>query len=173
MTEATMARLSYLPAAAVILSLLAGLASARIEEPRYALTGLRLDGPATIPNGATRTYRLVLSTQPITRETQGALREAALTATDRVRPELLAGGVRLAAGEIEVEQLRRTGAVELTLGCHEHQVRGALTVGSPGSGAGARARSGRMGLPWFDQPATVRARVNGLESNALTVLCDG
>jgi hypothetical protein len=30
-----------------------------------------------------------------------------------------------------------------------------------------------MGLPWFDQPATVRARVNGLESNALTVLCDG
>lgn len=168
-----MARLTYLPAAAVILSLLAGLASARIEEPRYALTGLRLDGPATIPNGATRTYRLVLSTQPIERDAPAALREAALIATDRLRPELLAGSVTLAAGEIEFERLRRTGAVELELGCREHQVRGALADQSPGSGAGARARSGKMGLPWFDQPATVRARVNGLESNALTVLCDG
>ncbi len=168
-----MARLSYLPAAAVILSLLAGLASARIEEPRYALTGLRLDGPATIPNGETRTYLLVMSTQSIGREAPGALREAALTAADRVRPELMAGGVRLAAGEIDVERLRRTGVVELELSCRAHQVRGALADRSPGSGAGARARSGKMGLPWWDQPATVRARVNGLESNALTVLCDG
>lgn len=166
-----MARLSYLPAAAVILSLLAGFASARIDEPRYALTGLRLDGPATIPNGATRTFRLVMSTQPIERDAPGVLREAALTATDRLRPELLAGSVTLAAGEIDVERLRRTGAIELELSCREHQVRGAGE--SPGSGAGARARSGKMGLPWFDQPATLRARVNGLESNALTVLCDG
>jgi hypothetical protein len=167
-----MVRLSYLPAAAVILSLLAGLASARIEEPRYALTGLRLDGPATIPNGATRTYRLVLGTQPIERTAPAALREAALTATDRLRPELLAGGVRLAAGEIDVERLLRAGVIELALSCREHQVRGALVDEAPGSGAGARARSGKMGLPWFDQPATVRARVNGLESNPLTVLCD-
>ena len=66
-------------------------------------------------------------------------------------------------------RLRRDGALSLTLRCVDHEVRGEVA----GSGVGARAGSSRrMGLPWWDKPATVRARLGDRESSALTVLCD-
>jgi hypothetical protein len=163
-----MSRPSCLPAAAVALSLLAGLASARIEEPRYAVTSLRLVGPASIPNGQTRPYQLLLTTERVAGDSSAPAGQM-LALNDRLEAGLHAGGARLAAGELDLERLRKTGSLELALSCSDREVRGSQA----GSGAGARARSGRMGLPWWDQPATVRARLGDLESNALTVLCDG
>jgi hypothetical protein len=164
-----MSRSSILPSVAVVLSLLAGLASARIDEPRYAVTSLRLSGPASIPRGETRPYVLQLASERVEATTPAVSADVVLTLNGRLQPGLYAGGLRLAAGELDLERLRRVGSLTLELACSEREVRGS----AGGSGAGARARSGPMGLPWWDQPATVRARLGGLESNPIAILCDG
>lgn len=163
-----MARPSCLPAFAVLLSLLAGFASARIEEPRYAITGLTLVGPTSIPNGEARKYTLNVSTERVAADGEPGP-AGALTLDARLPAALVTGAVALSASEIDLARLRRDGALSLTLRCLDHEVRGDRA----GSGVGARAgSSGRMGLPWWDKPATVRAQLGGRESNALTVLCD-
>jgi hypothetical protein len=164
-----MARPSCLPAIAVLLSLLAGFASARIEEPRFAITALTLVGPASIPNGEARTYALKVNTERVAAGAGAAEAPEALTLDARLPAALVAGAAALTASEVDVARLRRDGALSLTLRCVDHEVRGEAA----GSGVGARAGSSRrMGLPWWDKPATVRARLGGHESNALTVLCD-
>lgn len=163
-----MARPSCLPALAVLLSLLAGFASARIEEPRYAITGLTLVGPASIPNGEARSYTLKVSIERVTAVNRDAAAQDALTLDARLPAALVAGAAALTASEADLARLRRDGALSLTLRCVDHEVRGEAA----GSGVGARAgSSGHMGLPWWDKPATVRARLGERESNALTVLC--
>ena len=165
-----MSRPAYLPAAAALLSLLAGFASARIEAPLYAVTGVTLSGPPSIPNGQSRHYTLQVTTERIDRAASAPARPAALTLNDRLRPALHAGAARLAATELDLARLRREPALQLTLTCRDNELRGA----EGGSGLGARAgSSGAMGLPWWDKPATLRAQVDGRTSNALTVLCDG
>ena len=162
-----MSRPPVVPAAAVVLAVLTGLASARIEEPRYVVTAVTLTGPATIPNGQSRQYTLQVATA---RVEPGAMIDAAQPLTGRVRPGLFAGGTRLGSADIDLGRLRRAGSLQLSLSCEDNEVRG----GEAGSGAGARARSaGRLGLPWWDKPAMVRAKVSDLESNALTILCAG
>jgi hypothetical protein len=170
MQETTMSRPSNAPAAAVILSVLAGFASARIDEPRFAVTSLTLVGPTSIPNGQSRPYTLHVTTERVERGAPVAALEAAQPLTRRVRPGLFANGIRLDSIDVELARLHRAGSLQLTLSCTDNEVRGS----DSGSGAGARARSeGRLGLPWWDKPATVRARLNNLESNSLSVLCVG
>lgn len=163
-----MARPSALPAIAVLLSLLAGFASARIEEPRYAVTALTLTGPASIPNGASRSYTLKVSTERAAPGEGGPGAVDGLTLDARLPAALVGGATELTASEVDVARLRRQGTLQFVLSCVDHEVRGERT----GSGLGARAgSSGRMGLPWWDKPATVRARLGDRESNVLTVLC--
>jgi len=88
----------------------------------------------------------------------------------RIRPGLFAGSTRLVFADLDFARVRSAKAVQFTLSCRDNEVVGV----DNGSGTGARAgSSGRLGLPWWDQPATVRARLDDLESNELSVLCDG
>lgn len=161
-----MPRPSLAPALAVALALLAGVTSARLGEPRFAVTSVTLSGPATIPNGASRDYTVALTIRRVSAASPEAI--GALSLATPVRTGLFAGDTRLTVAESDLARGGSARTLRLTLTCVDGEVRG----DENGSGAGARAGSaGLLGLPWRDRPARVRARLADRASNELAILC--
>lgn len=162
-----MPRSAFVPAAAVVIALLAGFSSARFGDARFTVTSVSLAGPASIPNGESRSYAVTLTIRRAHAASRDTLVGTQSFATP-VRPGLFAGGTRLSAAESDLARTENARTLRISLRCVDGEVRG----DENGSGAGARAGSaGVLGLPWWDRPARVRARLSDRESNELAILC--
>jgi hypothetical protein len=165
-----MPRTGCAPAVAVVIALLAGFASARLGDPHFAVTSVALAGPATIPDGQSRPYTVTLTIRRIAGSAQDTTIAGAQAPVGRIRPGLFAGDTRLTFAEIDFARIESSKTLQLSLSCSDNEVRGDQN----GSGAGARAgSSGALGLPWWDRPARIRAKLDERESNELSVLCGG
>lgn len=135
-----------------------------LRDARFAVTGISLNGPATIANGGSANYTVSAT---ITRD--GIAAGAQIIGTQgppppRIRPSIFSGNTQLGFTEVNIPPNVNTITTTLTLSCVNNEIRGS----SAGSGHGGRTQF----LFWsWDDPAEIKAHLNERESGIFRVLC--
>lgn len=127
-----------------------------LRDVRFAVTGVTVAGPATIPNGSSANYTVTANIQR-----DGIAQNATI---DRVRISVYSGNTQLAVLDTSIPPNANTISASMPLSCTNNEVRG----GKAGSGHGGRGQF----LWWsWDDPAEVKGHMNEKESEPIRILC--
>jgi len=164
----TLARRAAASAGRVGLVALAALAVAgwgngpRLQDIRFEVTSVSLNGPNTIPGGGSANYTVTVNIKRT-----GAKQSDTIVGTSgtRIRPSLFQDNTQLTFTEIDFAPGENSKTVTLSLRCRSGEVVGSVN----GTGHGKRLTF----LWWsWDDPAHVKARLNETDSGAKNVMCN-